>query len=70
MGTVALSLVVPLADNGLKAWQQVLDRGYEGLVGKDESAPYDKDEAHLEPDAADRRFFDEEWGTATPLVGP
>jgi bifunctional non-homologous end joining protein LigD len=26
-----------LADNGLKAWQQVLDRGYEGLVGKDES---------------------------------
>src|SRR5689334_4459384 len=26
--------------NGLKAWQQVLDRGYEGLVGKDESAPY------------------------------
>jgi bifunctional non-homologous end joining protein LigD len=29
-----------LAENGLKAWQQVLERGYEGLVGKDESAPY------------------------------
>lgn len=29
-----------LAPNGLKAWQQVLERGYEGLVAKDESAPY------------------------------
>jgi bifunctional non-homologous end joining protein LigD len=29
-----------LADNGLEAWAQVLARGYEGLVGKDETSPY------------------------------
>lgn len=29
-----------LAANGLEAWAQVLERGYEGLVAKDESAPY------------------------------
>lgn len=29
-----------LAVNGLKAWRPVLDRGYEGLVAKDESSPY------------------------------
>ncbi len=29
-----------LASNGLVAWQQVLERGYEGLVAKDESAAY------------------------------
>jgi bifunctional non-homologous end joining protein LigD len=29
-----------LADNGLQAWVQVLERGYEGLVGKDEASPY------------------------------
>jgi len=37
------SLVFParrLAPNGLEAWREVLERGYEGLVGKDESAPY------------------------------
>ncbi len=36
-------LVLPvrrLADNGLKAWQQVLERGYEGLVAKDPASPY------------------------------
>jgi len=36
-------LVLParrLADNGLEAWAQVLERGYEGLVGKDEASPY------------------------------
>jgi bifunctional non-homologous end joining protein LigD len=36
-------LVLParrLADNGLEAWGQVLERGYEGLVGKDEASPY------------------------------
>jgi len=36
-------LVLPvrrLADDGLEAWSQVLDRGYEGLVGKDEASPY------------------------------
>ena len=29
-----------LAANGLEAWQQVLDRGYEGLVAKDPASPY------------------------------
>jgi ATP-dependent DNA ligase len=24
-----------LSDNGLKAWAQAVDRGYEGMVGKD-----------------------------------
>ncbi len=40
---VGQHLVLParrLADNGLEAWAQVLARGYEGLVGKDEAAPY------------------------------
>ena len=37
------SLVLParrLAADGLEAWAQVLERGYEGLVGKDEASPY------------------------------
>ena len=29
-----------LADDGLKAWRQVQERGYEGFVAKDESSPY------------------------------
>jgi bifunctional non-homologous end joining protein LigD len=29
-----------LAPNGLKAWAQVLERQYEGLVAKDEASPY------------------------------
>ena len=36
-------LVLParrLATNGLEAWAQVLERGYEGLVGKDEASAY------------------------------
>jgi len=36
-------LVLPvrrLADNGLKAWQQVLEHGWEGLVAKDPASPY------------------------------
>jgi bifunctional non-homologous end joining protein LigD len=36
-------LVLPvrrLADDGLKAWQQVIERGYEGLVAKDPASPY------------------------------
>ncbi len=35
-------LVLParrLAANGFEAWAQVLERGYEGLVGKDEASP-------------------------------
>jgi bifunctional non-homologous end joining protein LigD len=36
-------LVLParrLASDGLEAWRQVIERGYEGLVGKDEASPY------------------------------
>src|SRR6202158_732905 len=36
-------LVLPVrrrADDGLKAWQQVLEHGYEGLVAKDPASPY------------------------------
>jgi ATP-dependent DNA ligase len=29
-----------LAANGLEAWQQVLERGYEGYVAKDPESPY------------------------------
>ena len=29
-----------LADDGLKAWAQVIERGYEGLVAKDPASPY------------------------------
>ena len=29
-----------LADHGLKAWQQVIEHGYEGLVAKDPESPY------------------------------
>jgi bifunctional non-homologous end joining protein LigD len=29
-----------LSDDGLKAWQEVLERGYEGLVAKDPQSPY------------------------------
>jgi ATP-dependent DNA ligase len=29
-----------LADDGLKAWAQVLERGYQGLVAKDPASPY------------------------------
>jgi len=29
-----------LADDGLKAWLEVLEHGYEGLVAKDPTAPY------------------------------
>jgi hypothetical protein len=35
-------LVLPvrrLSDHGLKAWEQVLEHGYEGLVAKDPQAP-------------------------------
>jgi len=29
-----------LADDGLKAWQQVIEHGYEGMVAKDPQSPY------------------------------
>jgi bifunctional non-homologous end joining protein LigD len=37
------TLILPvrrLADDGLKAWSEVEQRGYEGYVAKDESSPY------------------------------
>jgi len=30
-----------LAPNGLDAWAQVVERGYEGLVAKDEASAYE-----------------------------
>jgi ATP-dependent DNA ligase len=30
-----------LAPNGLEAWAQVLESGFEGMVGKDEASPYE-----------------------------
>ena len=34
-------LILPaLADDGLTAWAEVLERGYEGLVAKDPASPY------------------------------
>jgi ATP-dependent DNA ligase len=29
-----------LADGGLKAWQEMVEKGYEGLVAKDPQSPY------------------------------
>ena len=29
-----------LSEDGLKAWQQVVEHGYEGLVAKDPASPY------------------------------
>ena len=29
-----------LSDDGLKAWQQVVEHGYEGLVAKGPASPY------------------------------
>jgi hypothetical protein len=29
-----------LSDDGMKAWQEVQERGYEGCVAKDEASPY------------------------------
>jgi ATP-dependent DNA ligase len=39
-GATRIFPVRRLADNGLKAWEQVLEQGYEGMVGKDEASPY------------------------------
>lgn len=36
-------LILPahrLASDGFEAWALVLERGYEGMVGKDEASPY------------------------------
>ena len=30
-----------LAADGLEAWAQVIERGYEGLAAKDEASPYE-----------------------------
>jgi ATP-dependent DNA ligase len=30
-----------LAPDGLEAWKQVIERGYEGYVAKDEASPYE-----------------------------
>jgi ATP-dependent DNA ligase len=41
---LAASLVFPvrrLAADGLEAWKQVIERGYEGYVAKDEASAYE-----------------------------
>ena len=35
-----LLLTRRLADDGLKAWKQVIQSGYEGLAAKDSASPY------------------------------
>jgi bifunctional non-homologous end joining protein LigD len=39
-GQRAILPVRRLSSNGLKAWDQALHRGYEGIVGKDPESPY------------------------------
>jgi bifunctional non-homologous end joining protein LigD len=39
----APALILPvrrLSDDGIKAWRQVVEHGYEGLVAKDPASPY------------------------------
>jgi ATP-dependent DNA ligase len=39
-GQDLLSPVRRLSDHGLKAWQEAVERGHEGLVAKDPASPY------------------------------
>ena len=39
-GQLAILPVRRLSSNGLKAWEQAVHRGYEGIVGKDPESPY------------------------------
>jgi bifunctional non-homologous end joining protein LigD len=41
-GSALIFPVRRLAPDGVQAWTQVLERGYEGLVAKDESAAYEQ----------------------------
>ena len=52
-----------LPTNGLDAWQQVLERGYEGLVAKDESSPYSggRTLSGLKVEQADYRVEERGW---------
>jgi ATP-dependent DNA ligase len=40
-GSDQVSRVRRLAANGLEAWRQVIERGYEGYVAQEEASPYE-----------------------------
>jgi len=54
-----------LSDDGLKAWQQVLEHGYEGLVAKDPASPYvgGRTLKWLKVKQADYRIAERGWST-------
>jgi bifunctional non-homologous end joining protein LigD len=54
-----------LADDGLKAWRQVLEHGYEGLVAKDPASPYvgGRTLKWLKVKQADYRIAGRGWST-------
>jgi bifunctional non-homologous end joining protein LigD len=53
-----------LADDGLKAWREVQERGYEGFVAKDGSSPYSggRTLSWLKVKQADYRVDERGWG--------
>jgi ATP-dependent DNA ligase len=62
---------VPLAPDGLEAWAQVVERGYEGYVAKDERSAYEggatrrwlkvkQSDWTIEEDRWQRRIFGED----------
>ena len=55
-----------LAANGLEAWAQVLERDYEGLVGKDDASPYrgGRTLAWLKVKQRDYRVHERGWSQA------
>jgi ATP-dependent DNA ligase len=51
-----------LADDGLRAWREVLERGYERLVAKDPESPYVGGRTLKWLKVKQRNYRDEEWG--------
>ena len=54
-----------LADHGLKAWQEVLEHNYEGLVAKDPASPYvgGRTLKWLKVKQSEYRVEERGWGT-------
>jgi ATP-dependent DNA ligase len=66
----ASNLVFPvrrLAPDGLEAWSQVVERGYEGIVAKDDGSPYEGGSSVRTGDEELRRPAPVQFGT--PRVG-
>jgi bifunctional non-homologous end joining protein LigD len=64
----ALAVLLPvrrLADHGLKAWQEVIEHGYEGLVAKDPESRYvgGRSLAWLKVKQPEYRVEERGWGT-------